>query len=279
MKKMINLLALLVVLTSVSFNAAGQDSTKLEYKYKAGKTYRYKSLSSYDMVQEMNGQEMKMSGLNTSIVKMEVTVVSANGDMTSINSYDEMKTIIKNSMMDTTMEQKEMIGKRGRVIFSKYGIELKKEVLDTITTKGFSSGANTLLTMGLMRFSGHGVAAGVKWSANHIDTVKMGEGSTITNSQTEYSFIGTEQKGTRDCYKIAFVSKSETTGKMKQMGMDIFVEGTGDTSGFAWIDRNEAILVNKESNSTQEMTYAVTGQMKMSIPSTQTIKSTYTLVE
>ncbi len=279
MKKIMNHFSLLVVLTFVSLNAVSQDSTKLEYKYKAGNTYRYKSLSSYDMVQEMNGQEMKMSGESTSIIKMEVTAVSADGNISAVNSFEEMKTIIKNAMMDTTMEQKELIGKRGRVTFSKYGTELKKEVIDTITTKGFSSGANTLLTLGLVRLSEGRVATGCKWSASQTDTVKMGEGSTISISQTEYSYIGTEQKDNRDCYKLAFVSKSETTGKMKQMGMDIFIEGTGDTSGLAWIDRNEGILVNKESSSTQEMTYAVTGQMKMSIPSTQTIKSTYTLVK
>ncbi len=279
MKTTMKVLAVMAIFFMASLTATAQEKIVLQYKYKAGNNYRYKNLSVYDMVQEMNGQEMKMSGTNSSQVKMEVTSVSADGDMTSINVYEEMKTVMKNSMMDTTMEMKEMIGKRGRVIFSKLGLEIKKEVIDTIKLQGMSGGANTLLTVGLMRFPDHAVAQGEKWEISHNDTTKIGDGYTATSYHNEYTLAGTELKNNRECLKFSFVSKSETTGKLTQMGMEIFVEGTGDTIGSVWVDSKEAILVCKESISNQDMTYAMTGQMKMSIPSTQKITSTYTLVE
>jgi hypothetical protein len=279
MKTMMKYFTVLAVLTAISFTLAAQDKTLLEYRYKAGKSYRYKNLSNYDMVQEMNGQEMKMSGNSSSIVRMEISSVSSTGDMTSVNVYEEMKTVVKNAMMDTTMEQKEVIGKRGRVVFSKLGAEIKKEVIDTVKVGAMAAGSNTLLTSGLMRLPDHPVAIGEKWSNEHADTMKIGEGNMITTAHTDFTMIGSEQKNEKSCYKFSYVSKSETTGKMTQMGMEIFVEGTGDTIGNVWIDSKEGILICKESITNQEMTYAMTGQMKMSVPSTQTIRSNYNLIE
>ena len=279
MKTKISLMSIMVLLVAICPNTAAQDKTLVEYRYKAGSSYRYKTLSDYEMVQEMNGKEMKMSAASTTILKMEVTEVSPEGNMSFINTYEEMKVGIKNSMMDTTMEQKDIVGKRGRVVVNKLGVEIKKEVIDTIKMQGMLTGANSLLTSGLMRLPGHPVALGEKWVNDQVDTLNIGDGNTVTRSHTEYTMVGSELKNNRECYKFSFVSRSETAGKMTQQGMEIFIEGDGDTMGWVWVDIKEAILICKESISNQDMTYAMTGQMKMSVPSTQKITLTYSLVE
>ena len=126
---------------------------------------------------------------------------------------------------------------------------------------------------------GHPVSTGEIWVTDNIDTTKSGAGYTITNSHNEYTLLQKEQKDGHECLNIAYTSKTETTGKIFQMGFEMFVEGSGDTRGAIWFDPKTGILVAKQSTVTQDMTYAMTGQMKMSIPSAQTIHMTYKLIE
>jgi hypothetical protein len=86
-------------------------------------------------------------------------------------------------------------------------------------------------------------------------------------------------KNGHECLKITFTAETEITGRMVQMGMEMFLEGTGYNSGTLWFDEAKGVTVARESSSAQEMTYALTGTMNISIPSTQTIRSSYTLVE
>jgi len=258
-----------------------QEKFNLEFSYKPGETYRYRSSYNYDMSQEMNGQEMKMSGSSYSILKLVVESVSAGGDMTFINSYEEMKSSMKNTMMDTTIVQKDIIGKRGKVVIDKFGKEISKEIIDTVKSeKGMGPGSvASIYSVNFVKLPGHPVAIGEKWTFSQTDTTKIGDGYTVTTSDNEYTLLQKEMKDGHECFNIAIVSKSETTGKLMQMGMEMFLEGSAESKGAAWVDPKLGILVARESESTQEITYALTGQMKMSIPSTQSIKTSYKLVE
>lgn len=257
---------------------SGQEKVTLEYHYKQGVTYLYQNNTSYDMIQEMNGQEMKTSGSSQGTERMVIDSVAQSGDFYAIISYDAMKTIVKNSMMDTVIDQKELIGKRGRVGYNKLGKELSKKVIDTIHTSGMMSASRKVLSIGLIRFPGNKVTVGDKWSSDHIDSVNIGDGMSVTKAHTDFAYMGIEDRGGRTCHKFSFVSKSETTGKFKQMGMEFFLEGGGDTVGHAWVDVKDGVLVSKESVSTQDMTYAMNGQMEMAIPSSQTIRTNYNLL-
>jgi len=258
-----------------------QEKFSLEFSYKQGQVFRYRSSSTYDMTQEMNGQEMKMSGTNSSVLKLEVESVSAGGNMTFINSYEEMKSSMKNNMMDTTIIQNDVIGKRGKVVIDKPGKEISKEMIDTVKSdRGAGAGSiASMYSVNFVKLPDNPVAIGEKWTYSHTDTTKMGEGYTVTSAETEYTLLQKEMKDGHECFNIAIVSKSETTGKLMQMGMEVFLEGSAESRGAAWIDPKLGILVARETESTQDITYALTGQMKMSIPSTQIIKSSYKLLE
>jgi len=258
-----------------------QEKFSLEFSYKQGQVFRYRSSSTYDMTQEMNGQEMKMSGTNSSVLKLEVESVSAGGNMTFINSYEEMKSSMKNNMMDTTIIQNDVIGKRGKVVIDKSGKEISKEMIDTVKSdRGAGAGSiASMYSVNFVKLPDNPVAIGEKWTYSHTDTTKMGEGYTVTSAETEYTLLQKEMKDGHECFNIAIVSKSETTGKLMQMGMEVFLEGSAESRGAAWIDPKLGILVARETESTQDITYALTGQMKMSIPSTQIIKSSYKLLE
>jgi len=260
---------------------SAQEKFNLEFNYKLGETYRYRNSYDYNMTQEMNGQEMKMTGSSYSILKLVVESVSAGGDMTLINSYEEMKSSMKNSMMDTTIVHKDIIGKRGKVVINKFGKEISKVIIDTVKTEKSmgAGGISSIYSVNFVRLPDHPVAIGEKWTSSQTDTTKIGEGYTVTTSNNEYTILQKELKDGHECFNIAIIAKSETTGKLMQMGMEMFLEGSAESKGAAWFDPKLGILVAKESESTQDITYALTGQMKMSIPSSQVIKTSYKLVE
>lgn len=267
-------------LSLVSVGSA-QEKFTLAFSYKAGETYRYKHTYSFDMSQEINGQEMKMSGSSISLLKLVPDSVAPDGSISFISSYEELKTSMKNAMFDTTLEQKDMIGKRGKIVIDKYGKELTKKMIDTLRTEGGfgDAGGAALTSVNFFRLPDHPVSMGEKWVTDNMDTTRIGEGYTVVNAHTEYTLLQKEKKQGHDCLNIAFKSTTETTGKIFQMNMELFVEGTGDVNGAIWFDPVTGILVAKESTMTQDMTYALTGQMKMSIPSTQTIQMNYKLIE
>ena len=63
------------------------------------------------------------------------------------------------------------------------------------------------------------------------------------------------------------------TGKMKQMGMDMVMEGSGDITGTVWFDPALGLLIEEQNNTSMEMTLALTGQTQMTIPMSQKTKS------
>jgi hypothetical protein len=63
------------------------------------------------------------------------------------------------------------------------------------------------------------------------------------------------------------------------MGMDLYIEGTSDASGTIWFDPAAGMLILQESTTIQELTFAMTDPVPMTIPLTETISTSYSLVE
>jgi len=274
-------LLLAILFSVIVLPLCAQEPFDLVFRYQPGTIYKYRSVDTFTSQQEDNGQEIKIDGGNYSLFKMEVIAVAPDSSMTFISSYDEMKIVVKSPMMDTTIYQEDMIGKRMKVVLTKHGKELSKKMLDSID----NSRTKSLMTMtsiqnvSFFQLPGRSVATGEKWMAEINDSSDFGVGYTIQTGAVEYTIAGVEPKNGRTCLKIDFISKSEHVGKMKQMGMDVFIEGTGDTTGTIWFDAIAGILVQRESTAIKDMTFAITGPMTMSIPMVEYIKSTYSLVE
>jgi len=253
----------------------------LQYKYKKGKSYRYTDVNSFGASQEMNGEENELSGGTTSKIILEVESIAKNRDITFIKSYEEMSMSYKVMGRDTTMMQNDIIGKRVRLIISKLGNEISLTPIDSIKArKGIGDIMGAVSKSNLFILPDHKVKTGDKWETDENDTTSIGtEGKTFTKFHHIYTVEEPEIKNGRNCLKFTFTSKSEITGKMIQMGMEMFLEGTGSSSGSAWFDLKQGILVARESVGEQDLTIALTGAMQMSIPSTQTMKSAFTLVD
>ncbi|MCK7460912.1 MAG: hypothetical protein MZU84_01965 [Sphingobacterium sp.] len=57
------------------------------------------------------------------------------------------------------------------------------------------------------------------------DTTKSEGNETITTYDSDYELVGKEVKNGHDCLKLTYKKTYEITGKLQQMGMDMFMEG------------------------------------------------------
>jgi hypothetical protein len=273
-------IAFLAATLLCSFSLSGQEKVKLEYKLEKGKEYRYKSVNAYESVQEMMGNEMKVNGEGRTVTLYQPEETNNEGVITCIIKQEDSEVHSVGMGMDTTMKVTDAIGKRFRVQIGKNGDILKEEALDTGKVRGKALTMKLLGHLSLRKLPESPVSKGEKWTKNKVDTTSMGEdGQTITTASTEYVFEGIELKNGHNCARISFKGTFELTGKIKQMGMDLFTEGNGETNGSFWVDVEKGVFISEESKTTQDITMAITGQTQMTIPSSQTITTKTILIE
>lgn len=275
--KQIAILLLTVLLGTTVVSA--QQTFEPKFRFSPGKLLRYQYATSYDMVQEVQGQEMVINGSVNSLLKVEVESLAPNGDASVLGSYEEMTVRMNMMGNDTVMPQDAILGKRTRSVISVLGNEVSRTDIDTVKAGQMATGMAIALSGHLVTFPGRPLGFGDKWSTDLTDTTEIGKGYTATRTKTEYTLAGREEKNGRSCLRISFTGESEISGKIIQMGMELFLEGTGSNAGNAWFDDAEGVLVARESTSAQDMTYALTGTMSISIPATQTIRNTFVLKE
>ncbi|MCX6283092.1 MAG: hypothetical protein NTW31_02490 [Bacteroidetes bacterium] len=279
MKTKMILLIVTVVFVMVNVELRAQEKFNLNYKMGKGKTYRYLQGSIVESTQEMGGQEMKMNTDAHSLLKYEIDSVSADGTMSLVYSFEEVSFHMKGMGRDTTMDMKDKENKPVKAKLTASGKLTKEPSHDTAKTGKSSFSIGNLATVNFTRLPDHKVGIGEKWSRVSTDTTDVGEGQIVYKKNIEYVLTGKEKKGSHDCVKIEYKGSMEIVGKMKQMGMDLAMEGSGDTSGTLWFDAVMGLIIEELDNNTVDMTMALTGQQQMTIPITQKITTTQSLKE
>lgn len=270
---------LVLFLTAFSFPSLAQDKITLSYKPEKGKAYRYIQDNLIETTQEMGGQEMKFNTDGHAVLKYEIEDVNAEGNFTVVYSYEEYKMHAKGMGRDTVMDMKNMLDKKTRTELNKLGKVIREITGDSSkASKGLSSmnlsgGANFQI------LPDHPVSIGEKWNRTSSDTTNADESKMVYRRNIDYTLVGKETKGKYECLKVELKGSIELTGKMKQMNMDMAMEGGGETTGTFWFDPNSGMMVEEVNNTTLEMTLALTGQAQMTIPVTQKMTITHKLSE
>ena len=274
---------MLAILTIVPmmFHSEGkaQEKFSLTYKLEKGKTYRYAQDNIIETTQEMGGQEMKMNTDGHSVMQYVIEDVTKEGVMTVVYSYAEAKFRMKGMGRDTTMDIKDLTTASTRAEILPTGKVIKNKTADTSKSAKSSMAMNMFANANLAILPDKSVAVGDKWSRVSSDTTESDGGQMIYKRNLEYIVMAREKKGNHECLKIDFKGTMEITGKMKQMGMDMVLEGSGDVSGTVWFDPAAGLLIEDQNINTIEMTMALTGQAQMTIPMTQKVNSTQKLIE
>jgi hypothetical protein len=273
---------LLVTAALVIVGIAGslaQESYSLTYQFQPGATYLYADTARSNQTQEMMGQEMKIASLTTMRTRIVCEGVQAEGAMTLITSLDSMTVAMKSPMRDTTMVMTDLLGKRTRMTLTPGGVVLNREIVDSLKATGMMvRGMSMREGVKFHRLSKDPVSVGGSWKSDALDSTEMMGGKMVSHIKMDYTVSGKGVCQGRACLQIGYKGEIGIEGKGSMMGMDLFMEGKGKTSGTLFFDPKDGVLVQEAASTDTEMTAAVTGQQNMTIPISSALKTTRTLL-
>jgi hypothetical protein len=281
MKRVFLTLTLLFVFVITSNASFGQESVMLKYNFKEGKSFKTTMNLTNEMVQSMMGQEMKATSTVGVVSEYKISKVDAKNNATAL------VTILDLAATTVAMGKEDVVKKsdfKKENICAEYdqtGKSISGKLIDT--TEDFSKVGSFQGFVKLQILPAREVKVGEVWNEKQIDTVNNGPSNPMslmtTAMETEYTLVGKEMREGKNVYKISYKSSMELAGKGKQMNMDLFLEGTGEVTGFFYFDPAASITVYSEGNTEMNSTITVSGQQNMSIPMTQKVKSISTTVE
>lgn len=274
MKNLLIKQSLVLLLVTVGLIAKSQE-VQLKYNFIKGKTYSITTEIVSNVTQSMGGQEMKIESGITANSDMTLEDVDKDGSATTLFTLKNATVHSKMAAMgrDTTLNFNDL-NEQKRVVLSTIGKQLSETSLDT---------AKKMRLMGQMEnltkfpeLPNKLMKVGEKWTSKTTDSTKASGQNPFDNNTTtemEYSFIGKEIKDGKELIKVNYSGSLTINGKGNQMGMDLFMEGTGKTEGFAYLDPATFMILYNEANTEMDMSIAVTGQQNMTMPMTSSMKT------
>lgn len=279
MKKTVNLLlAAFVFCGMFASDLFAQESYRLKYNFKKGKTYFFANTIDGNFIQEVMGREMKMAVNSSYHVRVVVDNVK-NGTVSLITSLDSGTVVSRNPMKDTTISLTPFAGKRARLVMLEDGTVTNSEIIDSIKMLNLQ-GISQKYLIRFVKFPSSGVKKGEPWSVSSTDTMDiMGSGKLLNIVNSTFTLVGREKVQGHDCLKMSYTGDVKNSGQAQIMGMSLILEGAGKISGNFFFDPVQGMAIKNESSMDNEMTLAATGQQNMVIPITQSIKISQSLVE
>ena len=278
MKKHFVRLTFIAILIAIGGSVYAQDAVTLKYNFITGKTYVQRTEVSQNIVQTMGGQEIKVLVEIKSESEFAVEGVGNDGNATVLLSPVEISVRQAAMGSDTTLNYKDL-KEKSRIIYAITGKSISSTKVDSSQA---SSVVDQVDPGKLKILPGKPVKVGDKWQDKSVDNIKA-SGSTPfaveINNDIEYSLVGKETRDGKEYYKISYSGTMAVSGKGTQMGMEMAMEGTGKTEGFCWFDPKTSMIVNSEDNTEMDTSVAISGPQNMTIPMTQSIKSTTTFEE
>jgi hypothetical protein len=272
---------LIVFLALSSASLFAQETFTLKYGFTKGETYRFREEAAMDQTLEMMGQEMKTATRTLFITRIETEDVMKDGSRVFLVSLDTMSTAVKSSRMDTTIVMRELVGKRTRITADPLGNVLKREIVDTVGSlaEGMARQMGGRENYRLHRLSNKPLPVGGTWHSTIVDSFPSGGGGTVATSEIDYTIAGKEPKMGPNVLKISYSGTSTVKSKQTMMGSDVFTEGNGTTKGAFYFDLVRGLPLQDEGKNEMELTAALTGAQKMTIPMSQAGTATRTLIE
>lgn len=232
-----------------------------------GTSVLYRDAMRQDVTQEMMGQEMKTTTASNALSRMAVEAVRPDGAIAIVTSIDSLTMAVKSVRRDTTLLMTDIMGKRSRVIISPIARVLAREVIDSLSVTGMgmrAAGPRELTRFHVLPEAP--VSVGGQWTAEVTDTVEAMGGKMTNTATVTYTLAAEEERAGRRCVKITYAGTVAVEGKGAMMGMEIFMEGQGTTSGTVWFDPAAGLVVGEASQIESDVTAALTGQQNMTIP-------------
>lgn len=246
----------------------------LRVRLTKGAAFRYTmtSTTSQDMTVEMND----ITNESTSSLTLTMVVNDAAMDRADITTTfsDVTSTVRVRGMedlgvaQDTTVRLTQFEGASIRLTMDQFGRALK------VSTSLDGSASAFLASMKVLdRFSAYlpkePISVGGTWKIENIDTTAApsGSGDVRTRAVTVYTYRGIRDTlGTR-CWVIDAASSSLTQeGEINANGIDLELEGSGQSQGTTFLDVSNGMVVATRGMVAMQTQMSLSGQQSMVIP-------------
>lgn len=250
--------------------AFSQESVMLKYNFVKGKTYVVSNQIVSDMTQSMGGQEVKMTSEINSSSEINIEDVDKDGNATALNTL--LSANVHSIMMgrDTTMQLS--LNEQRRIVLASTGKQISS--VSVGDTKKFQMMGVESQIARIQVLPSNEIKIGDKWHNTRVDSTQISENSPVSTNSTaemDYTFVGKESKDGVEYLRLNYSGTIAISGKGNMHGMDLFMEGTGKSEGFAYYNPQVSLIVYSEGTTEMEMSIALSGQQNMTMPMTQVI--------
>jgi hypothetical protein len=251
-------------------------------KVTKGQEFRYQTSILSENTQTMGGQESKNSAKVKATQLNVIEDIQADGTISVLTSVWDVETSAQGMGMDTTITMPGKSGEVTRNFFNSSGGALKKEVAEAATQ---GNGMNTGLSSGMTNtavfidFPSKSLNPGDKWTREGIDTISQpGFGGTmVLKVSTEYTYKG--KLADSKNLAVTYSSTLEITGTGSMQGMDLNIEGSGMRVGTLAFDPGNGITQQDKGTTELDMTISISGPTNMTLPMTQKLDITTTIIK
>jgi hypothetical protein len=275
MKRIISSVVVLILIAVLSAGAG----EKLRYKFVKGKTYRY----DIQMDNKTNGT---MGGMEFTAESKFMLVTALTAEGLTVGGIELIAVLEKATarinlpmmgMRDSTMEMKEFLGKRVKLVLSDMG-----KVASITAIDSFGRGPMTMMLGGsptelfrrlMLILPEQSVEMNGAWKETLPDTVKMGNMKTISKPNIEFRIAGQEKRGGMNCWKIMISGSTAIEGSGSMRGMDVTIDGTAKISGTAFFAPNEGLMTEYDASTEMEQTQTFVGEQSGAQTMTTIVKN------
>lgn len=272
---------ILIPALAIAFAATAQEAD-MTMKPVAKSKYNVDIEMQMDLVQTVQGMEMKVNSNSTGKAVMVIESVADNGDFTVLTEWKNLRAHSSAMGQDTTMNFDDLNLKM-RTVYDQTGTIIKNELVDSVSSQNPAAAMIEQMATG-MKFHilpAKKVKKGETWNSKTSEDMQPA-GSPLAmkiESDQSLTYTGNETKNGNEYHRITASGPITITGEGTQMGMNMSVEGTGMNEGFSLLDKASRMPMYTEVKLGLDMNIMVAGPQTMAIPMTQNMLSTITLTE
>jgi hypothetical protein len=257
----------------------------LQYRFVENEPIQYKSQTNTVITQEMMGQTME-------IVSDVMTGYSVKGlgfdeqsNLLTRFTLDSASLTAKSPQGENIIDLSKLFGKGITISMSPLGEELDTIEMDSAEVEigmmggGGSRNIKSFFRRTLPNLPDHPVKIGESWTTTRQDTQTQSGMDIISDIETESTLEGLETINGFECVKIINQITGVLEGIGEQMGMQLSYEGDMGGTSTWYFAYKQGVFVKLNNNNFIEGTVAASGQMNMTIPMTQEIKTQVDLIQ
>ena len=277
---------LITLLVVTLFFIGCSSGIRLQYSGTPGEIRKYEISTDLDQTMEMMGNEMNFATQVVNFISEKINQVDKAGTISVSMTYDSVEFNTTNPQIKAAEGKiQEMLGNfKGKEINSKIseqGKILESSSPDSLIPDQMRQIFSSEQTFSALypEFPQQPVKIGDSWDVEKTTPISAGGFEMKITTKNKYTLLGKEKQDQATFLKIKFTGSVQFDGKGEQMGMQMVMEGDGDTKGEFLYYEKEGMYQSGTSETNMDMTIAMTGAQNMTIPMTQLIKMKITRLD